>query len=85
VQDLDEEQGACLASLEVLIKNAKDGDGHTTEVHKFKRWDKTRALEALANHFGLVTERLEVSGWGKLAAQLNHARTVGPTPPTPPK
>jgi hypothetical protein len=51
VQDLDEERGACLASLEVLIKNAKDGDGHTAEVHKFRLWDKTRALEALAKHF----------------------------------
>ena len=29
-------------------------------------------------HFGLVTKRLEVSGWDKLSAQLNHARTVGP-------
>jgi phage terminase small subunit len=44
VQDLDEERAACLASLEVLIKNAKDGDGHTAEVHKIKVWDKTRAL-----------------------------------------
>jgi len=79
IQDLDDDQGACLASLEVIIKNAKAGDGHTDEVHKFKLWDKTRALEALAKHFGLVTERLEVSGWDKLSAQLNHARTVGPT------
>jgi hypothetical protein len=46
VQNLDEEQGACLASLEVLIKYAKDRDGHTAEVYKFKLWDKTRALEA---------------------------------------
>ena len=50
MQDLDEEQGACLASLEVLIKNAKDGDGHAAEVRKRKLWDKTRALEALAKH-----------------------------------
>jgi phage terminase small subunit len=76
IQDLDDDQGACLASLEVLIKNAKDGDGHTAEVHKYKLWDTTRALEALAKHFGLVRERLEVSGWDKLSAQLNHARTV---------
>jgi hypothetical protein len=38
-----------------------------------------RALEALAKHFGLLTERLEVSGWDKLSALLNHARTIGPT------
>lgn len=44
VQDLDTEQGACLASVEVLIKNAKDGDGRTDEVHELKLWDKTRAI-----------------------------------------
>jgi phage terminase small subunit len=82
VQDLDEEQGACLASLEVLIKNAKAGDGQIDEIHKIKLWDKTRALEALAKHLWLVRERLEVSGWEKLSAQLNHARTVGPTAST---
>jgi hypothetical protein len=48
VQDLDEEQGAALASVEVIIKNAKAGDNHTDEVHKFKLWDKTSDLEALA-------------------------------------
>jgi hypothetical protein len=46
---------------------------------KIKLWDKMRALEALAKHFGLVKDRIEVTGWDKLAAQLNHARTVGPT------
>jgi phage terminase small subunit len=78
IRDLGDDEAACLAGLEVIVKNAKAG-GHTDEVHKFKLWDKMRALEALAKHFGLVTERLEVSGWDKLAAQLNHARTVGPT------
>ena len=78
VQDLGDEEAAALASMEVIIKNAKAGDGHTDEVHKFKLWDKTRALEALAKHFALVKNRLEVSGWNKLSAQLNHARTVGP-------
>jgi hypothetical protein len=56
--------------------------GHTDEVHKFKLWDKMRALEALAKHFGLVREHLDVSGWDKLSAQLSHARTVGPTAST---
>jgi hypothetical protein len=46
LSELTAEQGAALASFEVI---------------------------------GLATERLEVSGWDKLAAQLNHARTVGPT------
>src|SRR5262249_22199809 len=84
IQDLDDEQGACLAS-QVIIKNANAGDEHTDEIHKVKLWDKTRALEALAKHFGLVTERLEGGGWEKLAAQLAHARTVGRTAFDPPK
>jgi Terminase small subunit len=82
IQDLGEDEASCLAGLELIVKNAKAGDGHTDEVHKFKLWDKTRALEALAKHFGLLRERLEVSGWDKLAAQLNHASTVGPTAST---
>jgi hypothetical protein len=39
-------------------------------------------VATLGKHFGLVAERLEVSGWDKLAAQLNQARTVGPTAST---
>jgi hypothetical protein len=67
----------------VLIKNAKAGDRRQIdEIHKIKLWDKTRALEALAKHFGLVKDRIEVTGWDKLVAQLNHARTVGPTTST---
>jgi hypothetical protein len=80
IHDLGDEEAACLAGLEVIIKNAKAGDGHTDEVHKFNLWDKTRALEALAKHFGLVRERLDVSGWDKLAAQLNHAPAMREVP-----
>ena len=76
------EQGAALAGFEVLIKNAKAGDGQIDEIHKIKLWDKTRALEALAKHFDLVKDRIEVTGWDKLVAQLNHARAVGPTAST---
>ena len=82
IAEFTEEQGAQLAGLEVIIKNTKADAGVTDEIHKFKLWDKTRALEALAKHFGLVKDRLEVSGWDKLSAQLNHARTVGPTAST---
>ena len=48
--ELTEEQGSQLAGLEVIIKNAKAGDRQTDTVHKFKLWDKVRALEALAKH-----------------------------------
>lgn len=60
--ELTQEQGAALASIEVIIKNAKAGDGVTDTVHKVRVWDKTRALEGLGKHFGLFKETLNVSG-----------------------
>ena len=62
IQDLTPEQGSALASMEVIIKNAKAGDGITDEVHKFKVWDKTRALDTLAKHFGLLKEDATLTG-----------------------
>ena len=67
IHQLTEEQGSALAGLEVIIKNAKAGDGVTDEVHKFKLWDKTRALESLAKHFGLLTEKVEHMGTLEIA------------------
>lgn len=58
--ELTNEQGACLAGFEVLIKNAKAGDGITDTVHKFKLWDKVHSLELLAKHFELLVERVKV-------------------------
>jgi phage terminase small subunit len=62
VKDWTPEQGSALAGLEVIIKNAAAGDGVTDTVHKFKLWDKTRALEMLCKRFGLLVERLDVNG-----------------------
>lgn len=59
---LTPDESAAIASLEVVIKNAAAGDGHTDTVHKIKCWDKVRSLEMLAKHFALLTERLEHSG-----------------------
>jgi hypothetical protein len=63
----------CFASIEVSIKNTKAGGGHTDEVHKFKLWDKIRALEALAKHFGLLTEasRSERLGQARMLLALS--------------
>lgn len=60
IQALTPDQGSALASVEVVIKNAKAGDNHTDEIHKLKLWDKPRNLEMLAKHFGLLTEKLDV-------------------------
>ena len=59
---LTSEQAACIGGVEVLIKNAKAGDGITDTIHKIKVWDKTKALELLAKHFALLTERVEHGG-----------------------
>jgi phage terminase small subunit len=62
IHQLTPEQGSCLASMEVIIKNAEAGDGQTDRVHKFRVWDKTKALTDLAKHFALLTEKVEHSG-----------------------
>jgi phage terminase small subunit len=54
------EQGAGLAGWEVLIKNAKAGDGVTDTIHKVKLGEKVRALEALGKHHRLFVERIEI-------------------------
>lgn len=62
IHTLTADESACIASLEVIIKNAQAGDGHMDTVHKVKVWDKSKNLEMLAKHFALLTERVEHSG-----------------------
>jgi hypothetical protein len=38
------------------------GDGTQEDVVEVRLWDKLRALEMLAKHFALLTERLEHGG-----------------------
>lgn len=59
---LTPDDSACIAGLEVIIKNAEAGDGHTDKVHKIKVWDKSKNLEMLAKHLGLFIEKVEHSG-----------------------
>ena len=56
------DQGAAAASFEIIKKNAAAGDGVVDTIHKVRLWDKTRALESLAKHFGLLIDKLEHSG-----------------------
>lgn len=62
LSELTREQAACIASVELLRKNVEAGDGHIDTVLKFKLWDKLKALELLAKHFALLTEKIEHSG-----------------------
>lgn len=57
--ELNEDQRGALAGFEAVIKNTEAGDGQTDLIHKFKAWDKTKALEMLAKHFGLMNEKVE--------------------------
>ena len=60
--ELDEDQRASLAALEVCIQNVEAGDGHQDWIHRFRSWDKTRALEMLAKHFGLFDDKVKHVG-----------------------
>lgn len=62
IHQLDRRLGSAIASLEVIKKNMAAGDGVTDTVAKMKLWDKLKALEMLAKHFGLLVEKLEHSG-----------------------
>jgi phage terminase small subunit len=62
ITEWTDDQGAALASVEVIIKNAKAGDGVVDTIHKIRVWDKTKALDILAKHFGLLKENVEHHG-----------------------
>jgi len=60
LQDLDDDTAPMIAGMEVIIKNAKAGDGHTDEVHKIRIVDQVKPLELLARHFGLLVEQAPI-------------------------
>lgn len=69
LHELTDDEAAAIASVEVIIKNAQAGDGHTDTVHKIKHWDKLKALEMAGKHLGVFQENASVSGtielvWG---------------------
>lgn len=74
IQELSDDQGAALAGMEVIIKNAEAGDGVTDRIHKFKVWDKTRALEMLAKHFKLLTDVMKIEDANAIEGRLTAAR-----------
>ena len=62
ISELTAEQGACIASTEVIQRNLTAGDGQVDTIHKLKTWDKVRALEMLGKHFALLTEKSSLTG-----------------------
>lgn len=68
---------AAVAGLEVVKRNLTSGDGQSDTVYKLKVWDKSRNLENLAKHFGLLLERVQHSGEVSLVERLQAARKRG--------
>lgn len=62
LRSMPKEARAAIASVKATKKNLTAGDGVMEDVVEIKLWDKTRALESLAKHFGLLTEKIEHSG-----------------------
>jgi phage terminase small subunit len=62
VSEWTAEQGAAVQQMEVVSGNLDKGDGKRDRVSKVRTWDKVRALELLAKHFVLLTEKQEVTG-----------------------
>ena len=62
IHKLPRDIAAAIASVEVVKKNLAAGDGQTDTVHKLKVWDKTKALDMLGKHFGLLAERVDLKG-----------------------
>jgi hypothetical protein len=53
---------------------AAAGDGVTDIVHKIKFWNKLDALNALAQHLGILKNQMEVAGLEDLFARLDAGR-----------
>lgn len=67
--ELDEDQRAILAGFEASIQNVAPGDGKQDLIHKFRSYDKVKALEILAKHFGITSEKIEHQGEIKITWQ----------------
>ena len=66
-----------MASVTVVQRNLTSVDGSMHEVHEVRFWDKLRALESLAKHFGLLVEKVEHTHSIDLVGRLHAARLRG--------
>ena len=60
LHELDDDTAAAVASVEIVSKPGEDGSSAVT-LHKVRLWDKNTALDKLAKHLGLLTERHDVT------------------------
>lgn len=65
------------APVKVVKRNFTSGDERVDDIHEVSFWDKVRALEQLAKHFGLLFERIEVQHNVELVPRVQAARLRG--------
>jgi len=63
-----------VSSIEVVRRNLASGDGHTDDILKVKLWDKSKNLELLFKHMGLLIERSEVTVKGVIEERIKAGR-----------
>ena len=62
IKDIPKDLRRAISGIEVLKRNVTAGDGQMDSVHKIRLWDKTKALDSLAKHLGLMVEKVEHAG-----------------------
>ena len=76
IHTLSDEAAAMILAWEYVMKNAEAGDGKIDHILKIKRLDPSKYVELGARYFGLLQDKLHVTGdWDKFAARLAAART----------
>ena len=68
------EMRGVVSGVKVMQHNVTSGDGVQESVVEVKAWDKTKALNMLLTHLGLLVERLEIAV--DVGAKLDAAREV---------
>ncbi len=60
IQDIPPHTRAAIASVKVKTVNLTAGDAKQDEVVEIRFWDKVRALEMCAEHFGWIKRKIEL-------------------------
>jgi len=77
VTDWPPEAHSAVASVKVVQRHSRAGDGLMETVYEVKLWDKIRALEMAATYVGLLKKKVEHSGEIDLVKRLQAARQRG--------
>lgn len=77
IHQLPDSIAYAIAGVEVVKKNITTGDGKVDTIHKVKLWDKGRAIEMLMKHFGMLTEKVEITTNEQVVSRLQAARKRG--------